>query len=429
MPDLRSFLESLEEEGDLVRIDRAVSPKYEATALMKEYDGKKALLFERLAGCKAVVGICGTKRRLSKALGVPAEKTRQFLMESIRNPREPSMTKKYKAKTELAGLTELPVLTHFEKDAGPYLTSAIVSAKIPKESGENVSIHRLMVINDNQLAIRIVPRHLHQICQMARELGRSSLDVGIAVGLHPAVLLAASSPAAFGVSEYAVANRLMGDLEVVDCESVDARVPAEAEIVIEGKIALDKQVDEGPFVDITGTYDIVRKQPIIRVEKILCRQDYLYHALLPSGSEHGLLMGFPQEAKIAESVAGVVPRVRDVNLTRGGCHWLHAAVSIDKQTEGDAKNAILAAFAGHPSLKHVVIVDPDVDVNDSEQVEWAIATRFQGNRGMVIVSDARGSSLDASGNQDLSLTTKVGIDATRSFLKPKEKFEKARIPS
>jgi UbiD family decarboxylase len=140
-------------------------------------------------------------------------------------------------------------------------------------------------------------------------------------------------------------------------------------------------------------------------------------------------MGFPQEAKIAESVAGVVPRVRDVNLTRGGCYWLHAAVSIEKQTEGDAKNAILAAFAGHPSLKHVVIVDPDVDVNDSEQVEWAIATRFQGNRGMVIVSDARGSSLDASGNQDLSLTTKVGIDATRSFLKPKEKFEKARIPS
>jgi UbiD family decarboxylase len=108
---------------------------------------------------------------------------------------------------------------------------------------------------------------------------------------------------------------------------------------------------------------------------------------------------------------------------------LNAAVSIEKQTEGDAKNAILAAFAGHPSLKHVVIVDPDVDVNDSEQVEWAIATRFQGNRGMVIVSDARGSSLDASGNQDLNLTTKVGIDATRSFLKPKEKFEKARIPS
>jgi UbiD family decarboxylase len=140
-------------------------------------------------------------------------------------------------------------------------------------------------------------------------------------------------------------------------------------------------------------------------------------------------MGLPQEARIAESIAGVVPHVKDVNLTTGGCHWLHAAVSVEKQSEGDAKNAILAAFAGHPSLKHVVVVDPDIDVNKLEEVEWAIATRFQGNRGLVIITDARGSSLDASGNQELNLTTKIGIDATRSFLRPKEKFERARIPT
>ncbi|MEM3381996.1 MAG: UbiD family decarboxylase, partial [Candidatus Bathyarchaeia archaeon] len=151
-------------------------------------------------------------------------------------------------------------------------------------------------------------------------------------------------------------------------------------------------------------------------------------ALLPSGSEHGLLMGLPQEAKIEEAVSGVVPKVKDINLTPGGCHWLHAVISIEKQAEGDGKNAILAAFAGHPSLKHVVIVDTDIDVNNPTEVEWAIATRFQGSKGLVVIRNVRGSSLDASGDQKLNLTTKVGIDATRTLLKPKEKFEKAKIP-
>ena len=139
-------------------------------------------------------------------------------------------------------------------------------------------------------------------------------------------------------------------------------------------------------------------------------------------------MGMPQESKIAETVAGVVPKIKDVNLTPGGCHWLHAVVSIEKQTEGDSKNAILAAFAGHPSLKQVIIVDTDIDVNNLKDVEWAIATRFQGDRGLVMIKNARGSSLDPSGDQKLNLTTKIGIDATMTFLKEKGDFKKAKIP-
>lgn len=430
MPDLRSFISVLEKEDELRRIEKAVSPRFEASAIMKKYDGKQALLFQKINGHGGVIaGICGTKKRLALALGTPLAELRPHIMNAIRDPHEPSVASSLQATEELSGLSKLPILTHFEKDAAPYITSAIVSARLLDRDKENVSIHRLMVIDDKHLAIRIVPRHLYQICKIAREAGKPALDVGIAIGLHPAVLLAAASPAPFGVSEYAVASRLLNnDLRVAECSSVDAHVPEDAETVIEGKILLDRDVDEGPFVDITGTYDIVRKQPVIKVERILCKKNFIYHALLPSGREHGLLMGLPQEAKIAEVVAGVVPRIKDVNLTVGGCHWLHAAVSIEKQSEGDAKNAILAAFAGHPSLKHVVVVDPDIDVNDLDDMEWAIATRFQGNRNMVVITDARGSSLDASGNQELSLTTKIGIDATRSFLKPKEKFEKAKIP-
>jgi len=430
LSDLRSFLKILEEDGDILKFNERVSLKFEASAIMKKYDGKQALFFDKIDSFRNVVaGICGTKKRLARSLDVSLDKLRPFLMDAVRNPEPPKMTGDLLASRELRDLSEIPVLTHFEKDAGPYITSAIVSARLPDGSGENVSVHRLMVVDNKHLAIRIVPRHLFQICRMTKEVGKSSLDIGIALGVHPSVLLAASSPAPFGVSEYAVANKLMNNnLEVARCSSVDAYVPADSEIVIEGRILLDREVDEGPFVDITGTYDIVRKQPLVEVKRLWCRENFLYHALLPSGSEHGLLMGLPQEARIAEAVAGVVPKVKDVNLTPGGCHWLHAVVSIDKQTEGDAKNVILAALAGHPSLKHVVVVDSDIDVNNAGEVEWALATRFQGSRGLVVITDARGSSLDASGNQELNLTTKVGIDATRSLLKPKEKFEKAKIP-
>jgi UbiD family decarboxylase len=427
---LRRLIESLTDRGEVMLIDKRVSLRFEVAAIMKKYDGKQVLLFNNVDGHKNVVaGICGTRDRIAYALGIQPERLRSFLREALKLPEYPKVVNDYEAEKELPNLESLPILTHFERDAGPYITSAIVSARLPDNSLENVSIHRLMVIDRRHLAIRIVPRHLYYICKKMIEIGEKSLDVGIAIGLHPAVLIAASAPAPLGVSEYAVANKILNKtLKLSECRTVEARVPSDSEIVLEGKILLDKEVEEGPFVDITGTYDIVRKQPVIEVEKIFCKGDFLYHALLPSGSEHGLLMGLPQEAKIEEAVSGVVPKVKDVNLTPGGCHWLHAVVSIEKQAEGDGKNAILAAFAGHPSLKHVVIVDTDIDVSNPAEVEWAIATRFQGSKGLVVIRNVRGSSLDASGDQKLNLTTKVGIDATRSLLKPREKFEKARIP-
>ncbi|MGQ9542693.1 MAG: UbiD family decarboxylase [Candidatus Bathyarchaeia archaeon] len=431
VPNLRELIRGLENRGEVKQISRRVLLKFEAAAIMKKYDGKQVLLFSDVEGHRNVLaGICGTRERVAYALGVPLERLRPNLIGALRQPEYPIVVEKYEAERELPNLRKLPILTHFERDAGPYMTSAIVSARLPGTNLENVSVHRLMVVDEKHLAIRIVPRHLYHICKKMREAGKNTLDVGIALGLHPAVLIAASSPAPLGVSEYAVANKLLnGTLKLAECRYVKARVPADSEIVIEGRILLDKEVDEGPFVDITGTYDIVRKQPLIEIESVICKEDFFYHALLPSGSEHGLLMGLPQEAKIEEAVSGVVPKVNDVSLTLGGCHWLHAVISIEKQTEGDGKNAILAAFAGHTSLKHVVIVDTDIDIHNPNEVEWAIATRFQGSRGLVIIRNARGSSLDASGDQRLNLTTKVGIDATCSLLKPKEKFERARIPA
>ena len=153
------------------------------------------------------------------------------------------------------------------------------------------------------------------------------------------------------------------------------------------------------------------------------KENPMYHAILPAGFEHKLLQGMPQEPRIFNAVKNTVPTVQNVVLTEGGCCWLHAAVSIKKQTEGDGKNIIMAALAAHPSLKHVVVVDEDVDIFDPQDIEYAIATRVKGDDDIIIVPKARGSSLDPKASEIDGTTTKVGVDATKSILEP-EKFER-----
>jgi len=432
-PDLRDFLREMEGRGEVLRIPDPVSPRFEVSSILKEFDGGPILLFEGVEGysTKVVANVCGTRGRICSALGVSPNLLYQRLIDAWHSPTPPRLVEDGPVKEvveDKVDLSSIPILTHFERDGGPYITSAIVSARSPDGRVENVSIHRLQVLDRRRLAIRLVPRHLYQLWLMAKRDGRD-LEVAISIGLHPAVLLAATSPVPFGVSEYWVANSLLeGGLRLVKCEHVDAYVPADAELVLEGVLSTSEEVLEGPLVDVTGTYDVQRSQPVIRLVGMMHRQDYLYQALLPSGNEHRLLMGLPREARIWEAVSRVVPVVKAVNLSPGGCGWLHAIISIEKQTDGDPKNAMMAAFGAHGSLKHVIIVDADINVYDLQEVEWAIATRFQAGEDLVVIPNARGSSLDPSADQERALTSKLGIDATRPLNKPHQRFERARIP-
>ena len=431
---LREFLKQMEAEGEVLHIKEKLSPKFEIAAIMKALDKGPILIFEKVKGesTKIVANVCATRERICKALNVERENLYSKLVYAWKNPSKPKIAKDSPVKEvvrEDFKLSEIPVLTHFEHDAGPYITSAIVSAKSPDKKVENVSIHRLQVLGEDKLAIRLVPRQLHKLWTMAKEADQE-LDVAISIGLHPAVSIAATAPLPFGVSEFEVANTLLeGKFKLIECEHVDAYAPAEAEIILEGKLSTSEEVDEGPLVDITGTYDVVRKQPTIKIVGVMHRKDYIYQALLPSGNEHKLLMGLSREVAIWETVSKVVPKVEAVNLSSGGCGWLHAIISIEKQTEGDGKNALLAAFSAHPSLKHAVVVDTDINVYDIEEVEWAVATRFQADKDLLIIKNVRGSTLDPSANQETGTTTKMGIDATRPLDKPKEKFEKAKTVS
>jgi UbiD family decarboxylase len=430
----RDFIGQMEEKAEVLHVKKPLSTKFEISYFMKSFDNNGPILsFDKVKnhGGRVVANACGTRKRICSALSVDEKNLYGKLMGAWRSPIKPEVIADgpvMERTMKNVDLFSLPILTHFERDAGPYVTSGVVYARSPDGKIENVSIHRLQVLDNKHLAIRLVPRHLFKLWNMAKETGKN-LDVTISIGVHPAVLLAASSPVPFGVNEFSVANSLLdGGLRLIDCENVDACAPAEAEVILEGKISSTKEVVEGPFVDITGTYDVQRKQPILEVVGVMCRRDYLYHGLLPSGAEHRLLMGLPHEVLIWESVSKVVPKVCAVNLSVGGGGWLHAVVSVEKQVDGDGKNALLAALAAHPSLKHAVVVDPDINVFDASDVEWAIATRFQASEDLVVIENVRGSTLDSSANQENGLTSKMGLDATKPFTKPKEKFDRAKIP-
>lgn len=430
---LREFLKQMETRKEILHIKDEVSTRFEIPFIMKSFENQgSVLMFENVKDyeTKIVANVCGTRKRICAALNVDRDRLYRRLTEAWRSPRKPKIVEDGAVKEIVENdLSRIPVLTHFERDAGPYITSAVVYARSIDGKVENVSVHRLQVLDKKHLAIRLVPRHLFKLWQVAKESGKD-LEVSISIGVPPAIMLAASSPVPFGVNEFEVANALMNvGFDLVECEHVNAYAPAEAELVLEGKISVTKEVAEGPFVDITGTYDIERKQPVVEVVGVMHRKDYVYQALLPSGAEHRLLMGLPHEVLIWDAVSRIVPKVYAVNLSVGGSGWLHAIISIEKQLDGDGKNALLAAFAAHPSLKHAVVVDSDIDVFNVSDVEWAIATRFQASEDLLVIKNVRGSTLDSSADQETGLTTKMGVDATRPFTKPKEKFDRAKIPA
>lgn len=418
---MRNFLDKIGEEALVVEDE--VSTSFEAASILREHPRDLVILKNlKESDIPVISGLCNTREKIALSLNCRVHEITHRIVEAMENPTPISRVGGLDGyRSGRADLSELPILRHYRRDGGPYITAGVIFARDPDTGVRNASIHRMMVIGDDRLAVRIVPRHLYTYLQKAEERGED-LEIAIAIGMDPATLLATTTSIPIDADEMEVANTFHeGELELVRCEGVDMEVPP-AEIILEGRILCGVREREGPFVDLTDTYDVVRDEPVISLERMHIRKDAMYHAILPAGFEHRLLQGLPQEPRIYRAVKNTVPTVRNVVLTEGGCCWLHAAVSIKKQTEGDGKNVIMAALAAHPSLKHVVVVDEDIDVLDPEEIEYAIATRVKGDDDILIVPGARGSSLDPAALPD-GTTTKVGVDATAP-LASAEKFQR-----
>ncbi|WP_292475406.1 UbiD family decarboxylase [Methanosphaera sp.] len=404
-------------DDDIIEITEEVSTEYEITSILKKHP-HDTLIFTNVKDSEMniISGICNTRDKIAKSIGTSVDKITENIINATNNPTSIENIKNFDEvypNNEYADLSKLPILKHYPKDKGKYITAGIVIAKDPDTGLTNASIHRMLVHSDDELGIRIVPRHLYTYYKRAEELNQE-LEVAIAIGLSPSTLLASTTSISISENELEVANTFKdGDLTLVKCETVDIEAP-ECEILLEGKILPNKRKSEGPFVDLTDTYDKIRDEPVISLTRMHYKDNPYYHAILPAGNEHKLLQGLPQEPRIYNSVKNTLPTVQNVVLTEGGCCWLHAVVSIKKQTEGDAKNVMMAALSAHPSLKHCVIVDEDINIFDPVDVEYAVATRVKGDDDIFIIPKARGSSLDPVAEID-GTTTKVGVDATKSF--------------
>ncbi|HIH69479.1 UbiD family decarboxylase [Methermicoccus shengliensis] len=402
--DFRGLLELLAGRGMLEVLSRPISSHLEAARFIRSIDGP--CLLEDCDGHRVVSNVLSTRDILCTALGC----TKEGFVSLLSRPAHGRLVCVEHSPTleveERVQLDELPILQHFKNDGGRYITGGVVFSEYDGMS--NASIHRIQVLDDVRGAIRLVaPRHTYLLHRRAAENG-DDLPIAVCIGVDPHVMVAACTRVGMG-EELRYASALAGEpVEVFECEN-GVKVP-HCEMVLTGYISKDEVVDEGPFVDVTGTYDIVRPQPVVRFERMYCREDAIYHAIMPAGKEHRLLMGIPYEPKLFRAVSEVA-KVKNVVMSEGGCCYLHAVVQIDKQTEGDGKNAALAALAAHGSLKHVVVVDEDIDIFDPTDVEYAIATRVRADRDVFIITHVRGSSLDPTCDED-GTTTKVGIDAT-----------------
>ena len=418
---MRDFIQQLRSNGKIREIRQRVSREFEAPRIAKNTQGP--VLFHDIEGKKAIMNLLGTRDELAAMFGVPRNMIIQRLSEVqpdgevVIVSESPTM----EVVDEQVDLYSLPIMKHFAKDGGLYITAGIVVSEY--EGSMNASIHRLMVLGKDKLAARLVPpRHTYVLHKKAASKG-DKLPVAIVIGADPVITFASTTRVPLGKEFHYAAALKDSPVELFECGN-GVKVP-HAEIVLEGYIDPAERVPEGPFVDITGTYDEIRPEPVIHITRIIHRKDPIYHGILPAGPEHLLMMGVPYEPKIYRAVSEVTT-VKNVVLTEGGCCYLHALVQIEKQTEGDGKNAIMAAFASHTSLKHVVVVDEDIDIFDPKDVEFAIATRVKGDMDVMIIPNVRGSSLDPRGAPD-GTTTKIGIDATK-VLKHAEMFERAKMP-
>lgn len=433
---LRTWLKHLDKQEQIKIIDKNVSLAYEIAAVTKAFDGNQAVYFSSVEEYEVpvVAGTATTRKQFANTLNVDEIEVNQKFLKALDNPIPSKTIESSQAPVhenvildrEVDLLKSFPIPIHHEKDAGNYISAGLSIAKDPLSGTQNVSIHRLQVTSKNRLGALILPRHLYSFYKSAEEKG-VPLDIAIVIGVDPVITLASQAIAPFGQDEMEIAGALKGEpVPVVRCKTIDVEVPAHAEIVLEGRILPHIREPEGPFGEFPKYYGPKSDKEVIEITAVTHRNNPIFQTILAASYEHLLLGGIPREASILRSLRDTVPTISNVHLTLGGTSRYHLIVQMQKRNEGEVKNVILAAFASHYDVKHVIVVDEDVDIFNLEEVEWAIATRFQAEKDLIIIDGALGSKLDPSTENGIG--SKLGFDCTVPLNVEPMRFEKIQIP-
>jgi 2,5-furandicarboxylate decarboxylase 1 len=435
---LRHWLAWLARSDRLVVAPRGVRLKHELAAIAKRLDGRKAVLFPAPDGhaVPVVSGFFSRREWLAEAMGVGNADVIAAYQRAVANPlpwrevAQPACQQVvHRDAIDVRAL--LPVPTHSEHDSGAYITAGVIIARNPETGVQNASIIRIQVHAPDRMACLMLPRDLFAFYKASAARGQP-LPVAIVIGADPLTLLASQAILPIDTDELEVAGALHGQpLPVARCLTNEVRVPASAEIVIEGRILLEERASEGPFGEFPRYYSERAEREVIAVDAVTHRRDPIFHTIIPAEMEHLLLGAIPREATLLAHLRRTFPNVLDLHLSVGGTCRYHLFVKMRKQHEGQPKNVMLCAFGAHYDVKHVVIVDEDVDVHDPRQVEWAVATRFQAHRDLLVVPGAQGSILDPSTTVDggpAGMSTKMGLDATKPLDCKDHVFTTVAIP-
>jgi UbiD family decarboxylase len=323
-------------------------------------------------------------------------------------------------------ILKFPVLTHFQDDPAPYITAGLIISKDPDTGVHTLGYHRMMVKGRNRFGISLHSRkRIWDYQKRAEEKGKN-LPAACLLGVHPVISMASIGVFPSQTSKYEVAGGLLGEpLEVVEGIHVPLKIPAYAEIVLEGEILAGVREPEGPFGELTGYSSYRSTQNVFVAHTLYHRENPLYQSICAGFSaEHNTLLAIPREADLFQALSRSVPGVRAVHVPLSGCGFFHAYISIKKAAEGQGKQAILTALGIDHGLKLVVVVDEDVDIYDEPSVLWALSTRFQADRDVVMVPRTMGVILDPSSSED-GLGSRLGLDATKPL---QEKAVRLRIP-
>jgi 2,5-furandicarboxylate decarboxylase 1 len=424
--DLRSFLEKLKlnHPEEILEINDPVPVSFQMTALAFELEKLKrppALLFNNVIGFSSPVvsNLFASRRRIGLMVGVDeSELVSQWAQLASKRLlpvlRQSAIVKEVIQSDKDVDLTTFPIPMHFEIDAGSYITAGIVIANDPDTGIGNLSYARMQVKSPDHLGVSLHSRGDLWDFQRRCELQHRPLEVAIAIGVHPAINLAAATRLPLGEDEMQLAGGLLGEpIEVVRAETVNVMVPANAEMVVEGVIEPDIRENEGPFGEYTGYATSRSTRNVLHVTAITHRRDMIFHDIIPgAASEHLNLSKVSRVPQFFSTLKKTLSNVVAMNYPDSGTHF-HCYLSMRKMMDGQPRQAMALLFGLDHYLKLIIVVDEDIDVFDEKQVLWALATRFQADRDIICIPDAPGNLLDPSSHGGIS--AKLGLDATRKF--------------
>jgi len=424
----RSALGRMAEGGRLTAYTAPVDPHLEVAAIMKKLDGGPALAFTAVDGYPMpVIGnLLSCQANCEAAFGIDFNGIRTFITRALGAPQPPVIVEKAPAQERVHTGDDidlgrlLPALHHTADDAGRFVTAGIVIVRDPDTGTYNASYHRLQLTGGPRTAVKLdFGRHLRLAFERAKRKGEH-LPVAVCIGSDLALHYTAAtmgSQMPEHADELAVAGGLCGrPLPVVKAVSQDLLVPAETEIVLEGRMLTDTTVSEGPFGEFVGYLSPADQAPVLEVTALTHRERPIYHAINGYGRETIMLRKYVLEASLLKVLQAAVPIVTDAEMTAGGLHRFHAVVQVKKATpqhDGLQRNAIFAAFGALKDLDMVIVVDEDIDIRDPHDVEYALATRMEASRDLVVMPSARGHEYIRIGQN--GIRAKLGIDATVPF--------------